>query len=165
LSALWKAPIAPSSARQIAAKTGRRFRLRNLPESSHPSKMSESAVCIRCGSFKQTFMARCPSCGFLPELDIDVAKSRMLGEPYNFAVGKSGDVVETGRTLSQLQTLSAQIRSGSPYTFPEEELAGVLQVSEEFKTLASRRLIRDVVMWLAPPVALGLIFAAAFFWK
>ena len=73
-------------------------------------------------------MVQCPNCGFVPEHEIDIVKSRILDKPYTFAVGERGDVIETGRTKAELQAISSQIRSGSPYDFPADEVAGVSRV-------------------------------------
>jgi len=110
-------------------------------------------------------MARRASCGFKPELAIDVVKSRILDKPHAFAVGENGDVIETGRTRAELEAISEQIRSGSPYEFPPDEVAGVSLVYSEFKRTTPGRLARDMVKWLAPPVALGLLFALVLLWK
>lgn len=110
-------------------------------------------------------MARCPSCGFTPELEIDIVKTRVLDKPYTFAVGERGNVIETGRTRDELQAISKQIKSGSPNEFCAEELAGVSQVYSELKLITSKRLVKDLIKWLAPPVAIGLLFAVVLLWK
>jgi hypothetical protein len=127
--------------------------------------MADAALCFRCGTFKKAATTRCPSCGFTPELEIDIVKSRILGKPYTFAVGEHGDVIETGRTKAELQGISEQIKSGSPYEFPAEEVAGVSRVYSELNLITPRRLVKDLIKWLAPPVALGLLFAVVLLWR
>jgi len=68
-------------------------------------------------------------------------------------------------TRAELEAISEQIRSGSPYEFPPDEVAGVSLVYSEFKRITPGRLARDMVKWLAPPVALGLLFALVLLWK
>ena len=87
-----------------------------------------NSVCIRCGTFKAEFQAKCPNCSFTPETDAEIAQSRALGPLYSFALGEDGGTVDTGRADAELQAISFQIRSGKPYEFPSEELAGVLAV-------------------------------------
>ena len=126
--------------------------------------MANTAICIRCGSFKKNHVAVCPSCSFSPTDDEDIAKSRMLDFPYCFASGSDGEVVETGRTLAQLQVISEQIKSGKPYAFPSEELARVLQVWRQTKQTTPRELGLALAKWLAPPLALAAA-VAYFLWK
>jgi hypothetical protein len=127
--------------------------------------MANAALCFRCGTFKKAASTRCPSCGFTPESDIDIVKSRILDKPYTFAVGEHGDVVETGRTQAELQAISEQIKSGFPYEFPAEEVAGVSRAYTELKHITPRRLVKDLIKWLAPAVALGLLFAVVLLWR
>jgi hypothetical protein len=127
--------------------------------------MAEAALCFRCGTFKKAATTRCPSCGFKPELEIDIVKSRILDKPYTFAVGQHGDVIETGRTKAELQAISEQIKSGSPYEFPAEEIAALSRVYSELKRITPSRLVKDLIKWLAPPVALGLLFAVVLLWR
>jgi hypothetical protein len=127
--------------------------------------MADAALCFRCGAFKKAATTPCPSCGFTPELEIDIVRARILDKPYSFAVGEHGDVVETGRTKAELQAISEQIKSGSPYEFPAEEVAAVSRVYSELKRITPRRLVKDLIKWLAPPVALGLLFAVVLLWR
>ncbi len=126
--------------------------------------MANTALCIRCGSFKKNHVAVCPGCRFLPTDDEDIAKSRMLDFPYSFATGSNGDVFETGRTVDELQIISEQIKSGKPYDFPAEELAGVLRVWRQTKQTTPRELWLALAKWLAPPLALAAAIAY-FLWK
>ena len=79
----------------------------------------------------------------------------MLDFPYSFASGPNGEVVETGRTLAELQVISEQIKSGKPYSFPAEELAGVLRVWRQAKQTTPRELWLALAKWLAPALVLA----------
>ncbi len=126
--------------------------------------MANTALCIRCGSFKKSHTAACPSCSFLPASDVEIAKSRILDYPYSFARGACGEVVETGRTLTELQVIAEQIKSGKPYSFPEKELASVLEVWRQAKQTTPRQLWLALAKWLAPPLALA-VAVAYLLWK
>ena len=126
--------------------------------------MANMALCIRCGGFKKNHAVACPACGFLPANDLEVAQSRILDFPYSFSKGHDGGVVETGRSLSELQVISEQIKNGRPYVFPEEELAGVLEVWRQAKQTTPRQLWLALVKWLAPPLALAAA-VAYLLWK
>ena len=113
---------------------------------------SGNSVCIRCGTFKSEFQDRCPGCGFKPDMDIEIAQSRILGPPYAFSLGEEGIAVDTGRSYAELMAISLQIRNGKPYDFPEDELAGVLAVYNAAKRISPRQL------WLTmAPLFIGVL--------
>ena len=120
--------------------------------------MARNAICMRCGSFKSAFVARCGSCGFEPKSDIDIAKSRILGPVYSFTIDNDGIVVETGRSKSELLAISDQIRSGKPYEFSDEEVKGVLAAYRAVKSMTPGQALRMML-----PLYIGTTFAVVGF--
>ena len=99
------------------------------------------AICLRCGTLKSDFQARCPSCNFTPEDDVDIAKYRILGPLYSFALGEDGATVDTGRSRTELEAIALEIKQGRPYEFPSEELEGVLKVYRSVQSVSPRQLL------------------------
>ena len=127
--------------------------------------MANRALCIRCGEFKREFLAVCLGCGFEPKDDVDVAKSRILDFPYAFADGEDGDVVETGRSVAELKLISRLIKSGTPYSFPEDELQGVLRVWRQAGEVSVGQWLSVILRWLAPPAVVAAVVLAYAFWQ
>lgn len=121
--------------------------------------MANTALCIRCGTFKKNYAAVCSGCGFLPMADADVAKSRILDFPYIFSIGPNGAFVETGRTVAELQVIVQQIKGGNIYTFHDQEVADVLEVVRQFKQTTPKQVWLDVARWLAPTFLLAVAAA------
>jgi len=117
--------------------------------------MANTALCIRCGTFKKSFVAACPGCDFLPTDDVDIAKSRILDFPYYFTIGPNHDILETGRTVAELQVIAKQIKSGTTYAFQDQEVAGVLAVMQEIKQTTPLEIWLTLARWLGPPVLLA----------
>ncbi len=107
--------------------------------------MARSALCYHCGAFKRDFADKCDSCGFEPREPIEVAKSRVLGMPWSFTVKDEGDVVETGRSIKELEAISVQIKSGTPFEFPEFELNGVLAAYQQAQSTTPLQLVVALV--------------------
>jgi len=127
--------------------------------------MADTALCFHCGDFKRVFSDKCSSCGFEPSEDLDVAKSRVLGAPWNFTIGVVGDAVETGRSRSELLAISEQIRGGKAYDFPVEELEGVLAAYRQAQATTPGQLMFALLKWLAPPILVALFIGGALWFK
>lgn len=121
--------------------------------------MADTALCIRCGTFKRNYAAVCPGCGFLPTADEDIAKSRILDFPYFFSKGPNGDVFETGRTVAELQVIAKQIKGGTIYAFQDKEVADVLEVLQQINQTTPQQLWLDGARWIAPPFLLAVAVA------
>ncbi|CAA6677366.1 Unannotated [Lentimonas sp. CC19] len=74
------------------------------------------AACIKCGSIKFGALVTCPSCGFIPVLSEDKAKSTIL----------------TDHLLSQdeIERFSARIQEGQPVIYPEQVVQQYIAVYE-----------------------------------
>ena len=57
-------------------------------------KRIAKTICIACGSPKDDYQDACPSCGFEPTSDEDLAKSRILSWEWDFGL-PDGSVVCT----------------------------------------------------------------------
>jgi hypothetical protein len=109
---------------------------------------AHSAVCVRCGTFKQAALIKCESCGFVPSSPEDHARSLMLSRQFD--VGE--DVV--GLQPQELQAVSARIQGGHSYQFDPEVLARVMGLHNAARAVSPRRLVVDLVRWLWLPIIL-----------
>lgn len=112
------------------------------------------SICIACGHPKDDYQDLCSSCEFLPKSHEDLAKSRILSEPWDFGL-PDGDVVCTGRTPNELKSISEAIQSGEGYDYPADELSGMIWVIAEADSMTGRDVVRDVVLWLLPAIILA----------
>jgi predicted nucleic acid-binding Zn ribbon protein len=92
----------------------------------------KKAVCVRCGALKREALTRC-SCGFLPFSDYERARALILSEL--FSVGS----LAIGRAPTDLQRISAEIRSGRPYLFDAAEEQTAVDAARELDTAAQKR--------------------------
>ncbi len=70
------------------------------------------AVCIRCGARKHGAWTSCPACGFLPEDEVDLAKSVQLTDHY---LGQS-----------DLDGIGERIKSGEPVGYDQAHLTSLI---------------------------------------
>ncbi len=100
-------------------------------------------LCISCGSAKNDYQAACPDCGFQPTTREDLAKSRILSEPWDFGL-PDGSIVATGRSPEELESIAATLRSGGEYQYPPEELSGMIWVIGEAESMTGKGVAVDV---------------------
>ncbi len=113
-------------------------------------------ICISCGSSKDDYQEACSNCGFIPKSHEELAKSRMLSWPWDFGL-PDGGVVCTGRSPEELASIARIIRSGTEYQYPPEELEGMIWVIREAESISGRDVLKDVILWLLPPIALAAV--------
>jgi len=108
------------------------------------------AICIRCGEWKIYHMDKCNECSFEPETEIDIAKSRILDFPWDFQSPSSDEIIETGRSIQELDKISVQIKKGIPFEFSEKEIEGIREVYVALKDTPKLRILWDVFLWILP---------------
>jgi hypothetical protein len=111
------------------------------------------AICIRCGTAKNSAPIECPKCGFAPTSDPELAKSFILSTAFD--VGERS----FGRSPADLMQISNTISAGTPYQFSDAEVAAVESQVAAFKSITPRRLAVDLLKWLGLPL---LILAVAY---
>lgn len=107
-----------------------------------------SAVCIKCGNFKPSGLAKCTECGFLPTAEDDAVRSLILSKVFD--AGQE----TVGLNPDELVAASEAIRAGRPYNFDPNAVAKVRLLHRAAKAITPRRLAIDLVRWLAPPIIL-----------
>jgi hypothetical protein len=118
----------------------------------------QSAVCIRCGRFKKTALEHCRHCNFQPNTPLEIAQSHVLGPPRDFELWNRR-VISTGRSMSELERISQLIRFGGSYTYPNQELDGLLAVWAEYQAMPSWNTVWDNVRRFAPVLLIAGLFA------
>ena len=113
-------------------------------------------ICISCGSAKHDYRTACPDCGFQPTTREELAKSRVLSEPWDFGL-PDGSIVATGRSSEELESIASILQSGGEYQYPPDELSGMIWVIGEAESMTGKDVATDVVRWLLPPVALAAV--------
>jgi len=91
--------------------------------------MKYNAVCVSCGEYKKSALARCKSCGFQPKTDYEAARSLILSETHVI------HEIAIGRSAEQLQQISQSIRSGRPYPIDGEEQKQVVREYNQYLKL------------------------------
>ena len=114
------------------------------------------SICIACGSPKDSYQEACANCEFEPQSHEDLAKSRILSEPWDFGL-PDGGIVSTGRTSDELASIAETIRSGGAYDYPADELEGMIWVIREAESMTGRDVLKDLIAWLAPPLGLAAV--------
>jgi hypothetical protein len=109
------------------------------------------AVCIQCGTPRKRPTDRCNVCHFKPSSDEEKAKSLMLSNFYEI------DGEYRGKTQEELKAIGENIRDGKVYKFDPQEVAQVFAYAHEVMSIPTKRLVRDLVKWLAIP--LGVLLA------
>lgn len=118
---------------------------------------SLKAICISCGSSKSSYQTSCPDCSFKPKTDEELAKSRILSTPWSFGL-PDGDVLETGRSAPELESIARRIQSGAGYDYPPAELKSMMQIVQQSQAMTGWMLLRDGIKWLAVPIGLLILF-------
>jgi hypothetical protein len=106
------------------------------------------ALCIRCGgALKRNPPDKCPHCGFVPKNDDEKARSLILSTGYEI----DGELL--AKTPEELAEIGRRIEAGT-YVFDEQEVQRVVLAAREALGVPARKLIGDVLKWLAPAVLL-----------
>jgi predicted ATP-dependent serine protease len=109
------------------------------------------AICIQCGTQKKLPSNKCANCHFKPTSDEERAKSIIFSKAYEI----NGEY--KGKTLAELNAISARIRGGDPYEFDQSEINVVIGYARSIEGITMWQLIRDGVNWLSIPlIVLGL---------
>ena len=90
----------------------------------------------------------------MPESHEDLAKSRILGEPWDFGL-PDGSIVSTGRTAEELESIAQVIRTEGAYQYAPEELQGMIWVVRQAESITGIDVFIDFLKWLLPPLALA----------
>ena len=111
-------------------------------------------ICVKCGTPKRFLDEICPGCSFRPTSIEDLAKARILSEPYCFTTG-SGAGFETGRSPKELEKISGDIKAGLSFEFASDELCKVKQIIRDAESTSGMDVVRDLVQFFGP--ALGFL--------
>ena len=98
---------------RVSAEEPGRIKGQNLP---HGERVGRRGICIKCGVLKSGSFVDCPSCGFLPVSDRDLATSLALNE------------AEQG---SRFAGIAEQIRSGATVQLSDADLEKSLRLLEK----------------------------------
>ena len=113
-------------------------------------------ICICCGAPKRFYNQVCPACSFEPTSEEELAKSRILSEPWSFGL-PDGDVFETGRSAEELSKISELLRSGGEYRFSRDELTAMMKVFDEANAITGVDVAWGLAKWFGPPITVLLL--------
>lgn len=111
-------------------------------------------ICYKCGTPKRFVDEACPSCSFEPSSIAELARARILSEPYCFTLA-DGTGFETGRPAQELESIAREIAKGVAYEFPPDELDNVKQIMQIAESTTASHLAVDFLKLVGP--ALGLL--------
>ena len=110
-------------------------------------------ICFKCGASKSSINEPCRRCSFKPTSIGELARARILSEPYCFTT-PSGLSFETGRSPEELEKISNKIQQGVAYDFQHEELENVKQVIRNVESYSGPELIKDLGKLFGPAIGL-----------
>ena len=110
-------------------------------------------ICFKCGASKGSINESCRRCSFKPTSIGELARARILSEPYCFTT-PSGLSFETGRSPEELAKISNEIRRGVAYDFQHQELENVKKVIRNMESYSGFDLIKDLGKLFGPAIGL-----------
>lgn len=117
------------------------------------------AVCIRCGNFKRSPVAKCALCQFQPQDARDKAKSIILSTSYEI------DGEYEGKTKVELQIIAAEIAKGQMHAFDDAEVSLIVEYAGRMRAVPPTRLAIDGLRWLLPPILVLAVVYSLLLWK
>lgn len=113
-----------------------------------------SAVCIKCGAFKEFPWELCDQCGLNPEQD-----EQSLVKSVYLSVGRYEEEDDRKRYSDELREIANRIRSGESIEYPPSELICLLEQKKLVDAVTGWHLVK-YLMWFFLP---GILFVAALF--
>jgi hypothetical protein len=89
------------------------------------------SVCVRCGATKTHYADRCEACGFVPQSESDLGASISISSDAHFPD------LDLPRTVAELEVISAQIRSGQPFSIDSAIARELVQRASEVRDFAA----------------------------
>lgn len=115
------------------------------------------AICIRCGSPKDTPWKQCRACGFDPtEDDVDLAKSVYL------SLARFQSDEERRRYQVELEQVALAIQDGSTPEFDGNEIDRLLQERDTIKAVPLSAVWGAVVRLFAPGLVLLVLLVVVY---
>ena len=110
-----------------------------------------TAVCIKCGNFKNKAIIPCSFCGFSPESDEEKAKSIMLSTDYEI------NNEYKGKSIYELQVISNDLKKGKKFSFDDKEVKRLVRYARYIDSISWRKLLVDLICWLFVPICVLLL--------
>ncbi|MCH8622565.1 hypothetical protein [Undibacterium sp. TS12] len=126
--------------------------------------MKFTSICIKCGSQKKWFKDRCPSCSFLPEEKIDIAKSLMLSISFEIQSNEYGNEY-AAKTWQELLEIGKHIAKSGNYEFDQYLLKKAEDEITSLENLSPKAVLKSVVIWLAPVLVVIFGFILYVIWQ
>lgn len=118
-----------------------------------------TAVCIKCGNFKNKAIIPCSFCGFSPESDEEKAKSIMLSTDYEI------NNEYKGKSIYELQVISNDLKKGKEFSFDDKEVKRLVRYARYIDSISWRELLVDLIRWLFVPICVLLLVFVLLRWN